>query len=256
MPEEEPVRRGSGIPGGRFGIVARLTRHELKTDELAARLATAKQFFAHRRKTITAGAGTALLLLGASLGIFLYVRSRQAKAAEAFSLALAGYHGFVTPNPPPTLTVPHFKTAEEKYKEGLQKFSDVSSQFRWYRQGRWARYYAALCQRELGKNAEAEKELAAIAKEGDPDLAALSKMALAALYQQTSRGGEAEKIYRELESHPTLMVPKPAVQIALAELYHKTNPPQATALYKQIEKEYSGTAAGDQASKMLRSSAN
>jgi TolA-binding protein len=77
-------------------------------------------------------------------------------------------------------------------------------------------------------------------------------MALAALYQKVSRTEDAEKIYRELESNPTVIVPKPTVQIALAELYQRTNPSRATALYQQIEKDYPGTAAADQAAKMLR----
>ena len=82
----------------------------------------------------------------------------------------------------------------------------------------------------------------------------MSKMTLARIYQQTSRAADAEKIYRELESRPTTLVPKPAVQIALAELYQKTNPSQATALFQQIEKDYPGTTAADQAAKMLRGS--
>ena len=231
--------------------MARLTRHELKKDEFADRLATVSHFFTQNRRRVVLGGGTALAVVGVSLAVFLYVRSQQAKASDAFGQALTTYHAPVTPTPPQGTSTQYFKTREEKYKEALRQFREVSGQFHRYTVGRWARYYAALCQRELG-NSAAEKELTAIAGESDPDLAALSKMALASLYQQSSRTAEAEKIYRELESHPTALVPKPAVQIALAELYQKTNPSRATALYQQIEKDYPGTTAGDQASKMLR----
>ena len=235
--------------------MARLTRHELKKDEFADRLTTVTHVFTQNRRRIILGGGTLLLLVGVSLAVLLYLRSQQTKASDALSTALATYHAMVTPSPPQGTNLPHFKTREEKYKEALRQFTEVSVQFRRRSQGRMARYYAALSQRELGNSAEAEKELTAIARESDPDVAALAKMALAALYQQTSRTAEAEKTYRELESNPTALVPKPAVQIALAELYQKTNPSQATALYQQIEKENPGTTAGDQAARMLRGSA-
>ena len=234
--------------------MARLTRHELKKDEFADHLATVSHFFTQNRRQVVLGGGAALVVVGLSLGVFLYLSRQQAKANDAFSTALDTYHAPVTPTPPEGTNRLVFKTREAKYKEAMRQFTEVAGQFRRRSQGRWARYYAALCQRELGNSAAAEKELTALVGESDPDVAAMSKMALGGLYQQTSRTAEAEKIYRDLESHPSPLVPKPAVQIALAELYQKTNPSRATALYQQIEKDYPGTTAGDQASRMLRGS--
>ena len=234
--------------------MARLTRQEMKKDEFADRLATVTGFFAQNRRQIVIGGGAALAGVAVVLGVFLFVRSRQATASDAFGKALMSFHAPVVAQPTPGLTIQTFKTAEEKYRATLSLFTGVSSQYGRYQQGRWARYYAALCKRELGQTAEAEKELAALGSEGDPDLAAVAKMALAALYQKASRAEDAEKIYRELETNPTAVVPKPNVQIALAELYQRTNPSRATALYQQIEKDYPGTAAADQAARMLRGS--
>ena len=176
--------------------MARRTRHELKKNEFADHLAKVSHFFTQNRRKVVLGGGTALAVVGVSLAVFLYLRSQQANANDAFSKALATYHALVTPTPPPQGTnIQHFKTREEKYKEALRQFTDVSGQFHRYRVGRWARYYAALCQRDLGNSAAAEKELIAIAGANDADLAALSKMALASLYQQSSRTADAEKIY-------------------------------------------------------------
>ena len=235
--------------------MARLTRRELKKDEFADQLATVRHVFSHNRRRIVLGGGTVLFLVAATVGVLLYLRSQQAAAADAFGKALSTYHTLVTQQTIQDPRARYFKTNEEKYKQALEEFTQVSEQFRRYRQGRWARYYVALCQRGVGQSAEAEKELAALAGESDPDLVAVAKMALASLYQQTSRTTDAEKIYRELESNPTLLVPKPVAQIALAELYQNTNPSQATALYQQIEKENPGTAAGDLAAQMLGGSA-
>jgi len=235
--------------------VARLTRHELKKDEFADRLAAATGFFSRNRKQIVLGGGTVLLVVAVTTGVLYYVRSRQNAASEAFGRALSTYNALVIETPPAGVTVQTFKTAQEKYTEAVRQFEEVAEQFGSYRQGRWARYYAALAQRELGQHAVAEQTLLAIAGEGDRDLAAVAKMALGALYQKTSRTEDAERIYREVESNPTAIVPRATVQIALAELYQTTNPSRATALYQQIEKDYPGTAAADQAAQRLRAGA-
>ena len=235
--------------------VARLSRHELKKDEFADRLTTVSGFFSRNRKQVLLGGASALLAVIVVVGVLMYVRSRQAAASEAFGKALVTFHAPVVANPPATLTIQTFKTADEKYTEAIRQFTEVSEQFGSYSVGKWARYYTALSQRDLGQYAVAEQALLAVAADGDPNLAAVAKMALAGLYLKTSRTPDAEKLYRELESSPTLMVPKPSVQIALAEMYQRTNPSQATAIYQQIEKDYPGTAAADQAAQMLRGAA-
>ena len=152
---------------------------------------------------------------------------------------------------PPETTQIYFKSDAEKYQQALKLFSDVASRYSWIGQGRYARYYVGLCQRALGNTADAEKELKAVAEGRDTDLAALGKLALGGLYEQTGRTDQAEKIYRDLESHPTVTVPKATIELALADLYQKTKPTEARALYQQIQKDYPGLAAGDAASKML-----
>ena len=235
--------------------MARISRREMKRDEFADRFATATEFLSRNRKSVVFGGGTILLAAVVAFGVFFYVRSRQAAASELFGEALVTYHAVVVEMPPEGIDIQTFPTAEEKYTEAIRQFTEVYEQFGSYSVGRWARYYAALSQRELGQHAEAEQGLLAIVEESDSDLAAVAKMALAALYQKTSRTDEAEALYRELENSPSWMVPKPTVQMALAELYQTTNPSQATALYQQIERDYPGTAAADRAAEMLRSGA-
>ena len=235
--------------------MARLSRRELKTDEFADRLAVVTEFFSRRRKQVLLGGGSALLAVLVVLVVFLFVRSRQTAASEAFGKALVTFHAPVLASPPATVAIQTFRTADEKFTEAVRQFTEVSEQFGSYSVGKWARYYTALSQRELGQYAVAEQGLLAVAGDSDPNLAAVAKMALAGLYQKTSRTADAEKLYRELESSPTVMVPKPTVQIALAEMYQRTNPSQATAIYQQIEKDYPGTAAADLAARMLRGAA-
>jgi hypothetical protein len=120
--------------------VARLTRQELKKDEFADRLGTVTGFFSHNRRRIVLGGGAALLGVAVVVGVVLFLRSRQASAAEAFGKALMSFHVPVVAQPAPGLTIKTFKTAEEKYRTALTQFTEVSSQYGRYQQGRWARY--------------------------------------------------------------------------------------------------------------------
>ena len=234
--------------------MARLTRHQLKTDELSTRLAVFQEFFLQNQKKIITGTAVVAVALGVVLGGFFFVSSRQTRASYAFARALATFHATVGPPPPPNSgpSAPRFPTAAEKYQQAYKQFTEVAGRYSWFSQGDFARYYAALCERELGKSPEAEKDLSAIAGGRGRELAALAQMALAGLYEQTGRNEQAEKLYRELVNHPTDIVPKATVQLALAELLQKTKPAEAAELYKKIQTEYPGLAAGSEAFKMLQ----
>jgi tetratricopeptide (TPR) repeat protein len=233
--------------------LARLTRQKLKQDEFATRIAAFQEFFLQNQRQIAMVTAAVVLAAGVVLGGYSYMRSRETRAGNAFALALAAFHAPVMEAPPPNApNSPHFKTASEKYQEAYKQFTDIAGRYSWFSQGKLARYYAALCQRDLGKSQEAEKDLNAIAAGRDQELAALAKMALAGVYQQTGRNDQAEKLYQELQNHPTNTVPKATAQLALADLYQKTKPAEATALYKKIQTEYAGSAVGDAATRMLQ----
>lgn len=235
---------------GAFSL-ARLTRQQLKRDEFAVWVESVQEFFLEHYQLLIKGGVAVVIAAALGIGGYLYVNSRQDSASNAFTAALATFHAPVGTAAPSTAPRPHFNTNAEKYQAAMKQFGEVASRYSWTAQGRFARYYSALCQKELGNVPEAEKELTDLAGSRDHELAALAKMALAGIYEASARNDEAEKLYRDLADHPTNTVPKATAELALADLYQRTKPAQATALYQQIEKEYPGTAAGDQASKML-----
>ena len=70
------------------------------------------------------------------------------------------------------------------------------------------------------------------------DLAALAKLALAAVYHDTNRTKEAADLYNQLIAKPTRSVGKATAQMELAELYSSTQQPaEAKRVYEQIQKE-------------------
>lgn len=232
--------------------MARITRQELKKDELTIRFAALRELYLQHRRKLALLGGAVLLVSAVAAGLLLYVRSQQAQAGESFARALATFHAPVIPAPPVNNpNMEFFKTDEEKYTAALEKFTELAEGFSWYAQGEMAQYYAALCQRELGKLPEAEQDLVSIEGGGNRDVAGLAKVALAGIYAQTGRAEEAEKLYEEMGNDPTRTVPKATAQLALAELYQKTRPEQAVNLYQQIVDDYPGTGVSELATQRL-----
>ena len=231
--------------------LARLTRQQLKRDEFAVWVESVQEFFLQHQEVLIKGSVAVVIAAALGIGGFLYVSGRQDSASNAFTAALTAFHAPVGSAAQPTPQGPQFNTSAEKFQAAMKQFYEVGSRYSWTAQGRFARYYAALCQQELGNAPEAEKELNDLVRNRDHEVAALAKMTLAGIYESSARNDEAEKLYRDLVDHPTNTVPKATAELALANLYQRIKPPQATVLYQQIEKEYPGTAAGEQASKML-----
>jgi len=231
--------------------LARLTRHQLKEDELSARLNAWLDFFLQRKKQISIVVAAAIGIIAVVVGIYFYVRRTQNNVAAAFAKALNTYHAPVMVSPPNAPNLESYKTNDAKNQKALEEFNAVAHSYSRYAAGRMARYYAAVCLRELGKFPEAEKEFQALASSGDTRIAALAKVGLASVYESSGRTSEAEKVYKDLEQHPTVTVPKSAALVARADLYRRTNPAEASSLYQQIQKDYAGTPAGEHASQML-----
>ena len=231
--------------------MARLTRHQLKQDELSARLATWTDYSVKHRKQLSLGLAIGLGVLAVAIGAFYFIRGAQNNAAAAFARALNTYHAPVMASPPNVPNLEVYKTNDEKNQKALDAFNQVAKDYSYYAAGRLARYYAAICLRDLGKFPEAEKEFLALSQGGDAQLASLAKVGLASVYEQSNRAAEAENIYKDLEEHPSETVPKSAAMVALADLYFKTNPAAATKLYQQIQKDYVGSPAAEHATQML-----
>lgn len=238
--------------GKREDFLARITRQELKKDEFTIRFAALRELYLQHQRKLALLGGAVLLVIAVAVGSLLYVRSQRTQAGEIFARALATFHAPVIPAPPVNNpNMEFFKTDAEKYAAALEQFREVAEGFSWYAQGKMAQYYAALCQRELGKLPEAEQDLVSIAGGGNRDLAGLAKVALAGIYAQTGREEEAGKLYEEMGDDPTSTVPKATAQLALAELYQKIRPEQAVDLYQQIVDDYPGTGVGELAAQRL-----
>ena len=104
----------------------------------------------------------------------------------------------------------------------------------------------------MGNNPAAEKQFKDLADNATGDLAALSKMALASIYHDTSRDSQAIELYKQVIDHPTNAVGKVAAQMELAAIYESKTPAEAKKIYQDIVKENPKTAAGATAEAKLK----
>ncbi len=232
--------------------MAHISRKELKKDEI-------RDTFAHGAEAVLSHQQLTMYLVIAALvvalGVFgwkTYTERQAVRASAAFDDAMKDFQARVIA--PGESAQPGEQTyTDEKVKYGgaVKKFTDVASKYPRTRPGQLAKYYEALSLERLDKNDDAKKLLQEVADSGDAEFAAMSRFELAGLQDRTNKPDEAVKLYQQLLSKPTVLVPKPLVLLALAEHYSPKDPSEAAKYLKQINTEYPGTPIAQQATQEL-----
>jgi len=160
-------------------------------------------------------AGVAVI---AAVGIAVFAGMRSSAANAALGEALDVYSSpLLPPGAPPETGV--YATAAERSKAANQKFVAVASEYGWLPEGTKAHYFAGVTYTELGENGQAETELKKAADAWDRNVANLAKLALAGLYHQTNRDGQAIDLYNAIAAKPSVTVSAAVAQLDLADLY-------------------------------------
>jgi tetratricopeptide (TPR) repeat protein len=214
------------------------SRRQLKEDKFAATAQGAAEWATGHRKLVIWVLGAIVIVVLATTG-FLTWRSRQmdqandelAGAMRTFNAPLGAQAAQQDPN------TPTFNSAAERAKAAAKQFQEIADKHSMVAPGKVARFMYGVALLQQGDKANAEQEIKKAADSGDKDLASLAKMSLASLYRDSNRQADAAKIYKELADHPTASVSKATAQLALADMYEKTDPQQATAIYQQVQKD-------------------
>jgi len=180
--------------------LARLTRHELKQDELLTTVEEFENFTKkHRREIILVVVGV-ILVAGAVYGFRFWSERQESECNALLGTALKTFHASVGSASPDLFgggqdqANPTFPTAQAKYKKAVEQFDNIVRRF--------------------------------------------PKLALAGELVRAGKLNDAAKLYRELQDHPTSAVPKATAMLALADAYRQSQPAQARKIYEQIEKEF------------------
>lgn len=228
------------------------TRHALKQDRFVEATASGLGWLQlHRTNVIRIAVGIVIVAALIVTGVLVY-NSRSASARIAFGQAMDIYNAPLRqPGQPVAPGERSYATAAERAKAANPLFVDIANRYGWFKIGANARYFAGLTYLDMGQTAQAEAALQKAGDWHDSALAALAKIALAGLYRETGRTGQAVDLYQQLIKKPTSTVPASAAKLQLAQLYETTNPAQAKKLYAEIKDQDKTTAAGQIAAQKL-----
>ncbi len=190
----------------------------------------------NRQSVMTFGIAAVVLIL-VLVGAYTFYQHRTQAAATAFGAAMETYQTpLLKPGQPPPAGMKTFDTAEQRAKAANAAFVSVASQYGMTQPGKLAQYFAGLTYMEAGQNDSAEKTLKETAGSWSSDLAALGKLALAQLYEQTGRNGQAQSILEDLGKSKDVTVPAGEAQLQLADLYNtEGNTAKAKEIYAKLK---------------------
>jgi predicted negative regulator of RcsB-dependent stress response len=218
----------------------RYTRHDLKQDKFAASAAEAVQEVVEHRSGIVKIVAVIVFLGLLGGGIFWYVSSREQQATNALGQALVTYNAPVVPagTPKEGSSMTTFNTEQERLIASKNAFYAISDQYGWTESGQYARYLAGVTETELGNYKVAEDQLRALSNIRRRELAALAKIALAAVYRDEMREQDAINLLQTMIEKPSVSVPKANAQFALADIYvSERQPVKAKVIYDQVAKD-------------------
>jgi predicted negative regulator of RcsB-dependent stress response len=233
-------------------VAQHISRKELKKDEVRETLAHgAEAVLSHQQLMLYVLIAAVVVALGV-FGWKAYTERQTVKAQAAFDDAMKTMQARIRapgePQEPGEIT---YVDEKNKFTDAERKFGDIAAKYPHTRPGQLAGYYAALTLEKLGKNEDAKKYLQGLAQSSNEDFAAIAKFELAQLNDRIGQGDEAVKLYQELMTKTSVLVPKPMVMYALAGHYAAKNPAEAAKLYTQIKTDYPDTPIANQADQAL-----
>jgi TolA-binding protein len=225
------------------------TRHQLKQDSFSRVTIGAAEKTAHwsveHRNTLVIAAVVVAVILAAVAGGWYYLNGQDEKASFDMSQAVRTLEAQLRPaGTPAQPDYPSYTSAKERAEAAKKQFQAIVDKYPHTRTADMARYFLGVTAANVGDNAAAESNFKTVIGSGNKELASVAKLALATLYENTSRTKDAIALYQELINKPTASVSKATAELQLADLYQTNNQPlDAKRLYEQIKKDNPGPEA-------------
>jgi tetratricopeptide (TPR) repeat protein len=215
--------------------MARITRKELKRNELAETFGKTVDYVSHhRRGAVEAMAAAAAVLLIAA-GFFLFRAWREREAGRELSAALEILETPVAGQPEAATAPRTFPTAAEREREAMKHLEKAA------KKGSTSAGRAAqvILTARADKPPETPDALARAARDGQAEVAAAAEIGAARFLSAQGKTTEAiDRLKRAIES-PKSAAPKDALLFALAEAYEKAGAgSDARATYQRIVNDY------------------
>ena len=161
-----------------------------------------------------------LVLAGILVIVFVKWSNRKTdEARQAMGRAIDIATADINPTPVAGSTQPIFGSEFERAQRAIEEFEKVAAKYGDpYRSE--ARYFIA-SNRLLVDRPKGMDELSELSKSSQPEVAALSKLALAQAKESDGKLDEAAQLYRELAKQNNTSVPADTANLLLAKVYNK-----------------------------------
>ena len=218
-------------------IVDQQTKASLKQNDFLTTTPSGLAWASENRKSVIVTTSILLAIIVLLVLVGVIYNRRSDAAATGFGEGMQVFQSpLAVAGQPPMPGVKTYASVAERAMAANKVFANVADHYGMTKDGKNARYFVGLTAMEAGQNQTAESTLQAVANGWDKDLSNLAKLALADLYHQTARDGQAIELYNQLTANPSSTVPASTAQISLAELYTaegKTE--QARKIYAQLK---------------------
>ncbi len=229
------------------------TRQALKQDKFVNTTTHGLEWASENRQRVIAIGSIVLSVILVVVASVVVYNTRSEAASVAFGAAMQVYESpLTTPGEPVPAGAKTYTSAADRAKAAGALFQGVADKYGLTPDGGNALYFAGLTEIEAGENQQAEDTLKKVGGGWNKNLAALAKLALAGLYQNTGRDAQAMDLYNQLSAKPTDTVPFGLARLQLADLYAsegKTD--EARKVYADLEDKDSKGPAGAMAKEKL-----
>ena len=192
----------------------KLTRNDLKRNDLADTVSRTVEYVSSHRRGVTEGIAIAAGLAVLAAGFFLVKAYREGRAGRELSAGLAALQAPLSTDPGASASPQSFATASARDKTANDHFRKAAG----YGGTAPGRAAAVILAARSDKPAAAAETFARAARDGESEVAAAAAIGAARLLASQGKASEAiERLKRAIES-PAATMPKDALLFALAQV--------------------------------------
>ncbi len=213
----------------------KLDRKELKHDRFAEEVQHSVEYAAGHKSQFVLYGGIAAALLIIGLGGYFYMdkahTERQAELMDALKIqeGVVVVAGGSAPG-----GMKSFPSEQAKADAATKAFSNLALKYSGKDEGEVARYYMGVIAADQGKLDDAAKQFQQVIANAGKDYSSLAKFSLAQIYTLQNKTPDAEKLLKELEDSPSMLVSKEQAQIERARIIGKTKPEEARKILEPL----------------------
>ena len=215
-------------------MAKKITRKQLKRNELAETMGRTVDYVSHHRRGVTEGIVAAAVVAALVAGFFLFRAYRENQAGRELSAGLAALDTPLAGQPAAVGAAKTFLNADDRDKEAVTHLARAADH-----PGTAAGRAANLILAARGKTSNAADVFARAAREGKAEVAASAELDAARLLASQGKKNEAiDRLKRAIES-PSSPAPKDSLLFALGEIYEESgSASDARATFQRLITDY------------------